>query len=286
MIVWVHFPTLKVHFYHKEVLTMLGNLIGRTIKLDFHTLHQQGARFARIAVEVDISKPLVPRIFLDDEWQKVEYENIPMVCFECGKIGHTCPCCPKSHPQEPAGALIITSETSPEGSPPASQTVSESQPGFGPWMLVTKKNWRNHRESSKKGKVENDVGTQSLGKFGKNGKGAGSIKENGESSSKRVNNSVATPRSPLLDNKGNSSSHNAGKGVDKGKRKVVQEEQSASKGLLGPRPLVVSDQGLGLKPRNIGEKAIAVVDCSMPTPNASKQSDSCSSSIGLRPKND
>ncbi|CAI0557987.1 unnamed protein product [Linum tenue] len=66
MIVWVQFPTLKIHFYHKEILTSLGNLLGRTIRLDFHTLTLQRAKFARIAVEVDLSKPLVPRIWLDD----------------------------------------------------------------------------------------------------------------------------------------------------------------------------------------------------------------------------
>ncbi|CAL1401296.1 unnamed protein product [Linum trigynum] len=88
MKVWVQLPALKVHFYHREVLTYLGNLIGRTIKLDNHTINRQRRKFARLAVEIDMSKPLVPRIFLDDQWQKVVYENLPMVCFECGKVGH------------------------------------------------------------------------------------------------------------------------------------------------------------------------------------------------------
>ncbi|CAI0393617.1 unnamed protein product [Linum tenue] len=77
MIVWVQFPALKIHFYHKEVVTTLGNLIGRTIKLDYHTLTQQRAKFARLAVEVDLSKQLVPRIWLDDAWQKVEIRKPP-----------------------------------------------------------------------------------------------------------------------------------------------------------------------------------------------------------------
>ncbi|CAI0391111.1 unnamed protein product [Linum tenue] len=133
MIVWVQFPALKVHFYHKEVLTTLGNLIGRTIKLDFHTLNQQRARFARIAVEVDLSKPLVPRIYLDDKWQKVEYENIPAVCFECGRIGHSTATCPKVLSSESAGVMIVADLRSPVNSQSSSP---EPQAGFGPWMLV------------------------------------------------------------------------------------------------------------------------------------------------------
>ncbi|CAL1354545.1 unnamed protein product [Linum trigynum] len=69
MIVWVQLPALEIHFYHKEVLTTLGNLIGRTIKLDYHTLNQQRAKFARLAIEV-LGKHLVPRIWLDDAWKK------------------------------------------------------------------------------------------------------------------------------------------------------------------------------------------------------------------------
>ncbi|CAI0406011.1 unnamed protein product [Linum tenue] len=94
MVVWVQFPGFSVHFYHKELLFLLANLIGRAIKLDFHTMHQQRANFARIAIEVDLSKPLVPRIRLDGKWKKVEFENLSVVCFECGKIGHTKVTCP------------------------------------------------------------------------------------------------------------------------------------------------------------------------------------------------
>ncbi|CAI0381043.1 unnamed protein product [Linum tenue] len=124
MIVWVQLPALKIHFYHKEVLTMLGNLIGRTIKLDFHTLNRQRAKFARLAVEVDLSKDLVPRIWLDDAWQKVEYENLPVVCFDCEKIGHTATSCPHRQLANPTTTLVISGET---------------LPAFGPWMRLLAK---------------------------------------------------------------------------------------------------------------------------------------------------
>ncbi|CAL1402716.1 unnamed protein product [Linum trigynum] len=137
MIVWVQLPAMKIHFYHKEVLTTLGNLIGRMIKLDFHTLNRQRAKFARMAVEVDLSKHLVPRIWLDDAWQKVEYENLSAVYFDCGKIGHTETGCPHRQLANPTATLAISGKSLPAER--ANQAADEPNPGFGPWMLVTRK---------------------------------------------------------------------------------------------------------------------------------------------------
>ncbi|CAI0389970.1 unnamed protein product, partial [Linum tenue] len=154
MIVWVQLPALQVHFYNREVLILIENLIGRTIKLDYHTLNQQRAKFARLAVEVDLSKPLIPRIYLDDEWQRIEYENLSVVCFDCGKIGHASLTCPKyvvvvQYPQ-----VVITGETSQDFGCPTPTSTPESMAGFGPWMLVTKKSKRNSRGNVGKVKEE------------------------------------------------------------------------------------------------------------------------------------
>ncbi|CAI0431003.1 unnamed protein product [Linum tenue] len=199
MIVWVQLPALKIHFYHKEVLNSIGNLIGRTIKLDYHTLNQQRAKFARIAVEVDLSKPLVPRIYLDEEWQKVEYENLPAVCFECGRIGHSGSKCPLLHQSMSEGQVTVVGVT-PEKS--QSEAAPESQAGFGPWMLVTRKSRRHSRDGQQKGKVETDVGGNPSGYSGRNGKGANKQKE-GEDFSQ-------SPRTLVLDKKGNNNTKKGG----------------------------------------------------------------------------
>ncbi|CAN1149279.1 hypothetical protein LINPERHAP2_LOCUS16931, partial [Linum perenne] len=89
-------PWMPIQLYHKEVLISLDNLVGKTIKIDYNTQSAERGKFARIAVEIDLSEALVPGIDLDGAWQRIEYENLPNLCFECGKVGHLLDSCPTS----------------------------------------------------------------------------------------------------------------------------------------------------------------------------------------------
>ncbi|CAN1749243.1 hypothetical protein LINPERHAP1_LOCUS3639 [Linum perenne] len=52
MVVWVRFPHLPILFYHPEILTALGNLIGRCVRVDFSTQNADRGKFARLAIEL------------------------------------------------------------------------------------------------------------------------------------------------------------------------------------------------------------------------------------------
>ncbi|CAI0460517.1 unnamed protein product [Linum tenue] len=127
VVAWVQFPELLVHFYHREVLFALGNLIGRTIKLDYHTEHLERGKFARLAVELDMTKPLATRIRLDGAWQQVTYENLPQICFECGRIGHNEDRCSKK--LGASSPLTVAMETNSEAR--SSEQPSEPPPATG-----------------------------------------------------------------------------------------------------------------------------------------------------------
>lgn len=56
------------------------------------TLGKMRGQYARVCVNIDLSKPLVKGIHLGvgnvKYWQPFRYEAVPIVCFCCGKIGH------------------------------------------------------------------------------------------------------------------------------------------------------------------------------------------------------
>lgn len=58
------------------------------LKVDKRTsLHSRG-RFARICVEIDLSKQLHPHVMFRGEKLYLEYEGLHAICFRCGKYGH------------------------------------------------------------------------------------------------------------------------------------------------------------------------------------------------------
>ncbi|CAN1842173.1 hypothetical protein LINPERHAP1_LOCUS36768 [Linum perenne] len=136
MVVWVQFPHLPIHFYHAQILTSLGNLIGKTIKIDFNTQRAERGKFARIAIEVDLGEPIPPVVLLDGAPQLVEYENMPSLCFECGRINHDSKDCPRKVVLDPTPSL---DQTYPKDLLSATSDAVPPPEQYGPWMLVS---WR------------------------------------------------------------------------------------------------------------------------------------------------
>ncbi|CAN1141707.1 hypothetical protein LINPERHAP2_LOCUS12650 [Linum perenne] len=75
---------MPIQLSHKQILTSLENLIGRTVRMDYNTQTTERGKFMRITVEIDLNEPLGMGIDLDGVWQRVEYENLPDLCFSYG----------------------------------------------------------------------------------------------------------------------------------------------------------------------------------------------------------
>ncbi|KAJ1414955.1 LINE-1 reverse transcriptase isogeny [Sesbania bispinosa] len=58
------------------------------LKVDFLTSIQSTGRFARICVELDLEKKLVPKIKIFGHELSLKYEGLHLVCFHYGKYGN------------------------------------------------------------------------------------------------------------------------------------------------------------------------------------------------------
>lgn len=96
--VWVRLYNLPLHFWKELVLEGIGNTLGRYIKTNIQRLEERIFTFARICVEVDLSKGLPESIQLihnQQKWkQHLDYENTVFRCRTCRKTGHLQNSCP------------------------------------------------------------------------------------------------------------------------------------------------------------------------------------------------
>ena len=74
----------------------MASQVGYPIKIDQHTLKLAQGRFARVYVEIDLFKPVVGMISVEEKWYKVEYEGLHIICSNCGCYGHYSRDCSKS----------------------------------------------------------------------------------------------------------------------------------------------------------------------------------------------
>ncbi|MBA0770174.1 hypothetical protein Gotri_018842 [Gossypium trilobum] len=71
-------------------------------------------RFARMAVYVNLEKPLVSQILINGRPQKVEYESLSTIYFHCGWYGHVENICNFRIPDSMVEVNIDSFVTAPE----------------------------------------------------------------------------------------------------------------------------------------------------------------------------
>lgn len=118
------------------------------LKVDMNTIENleddiarvQRGRFARVCVEIDLQKKLVPRVICQAALFNIEYEGLGLICFGCGRYGHRKEVCPwrvlpatSSTPAD-EDVTMATAEPVPTMSPATRFPTDEEQ--FGPWMMV------------------------------------------------------------------------------------------------------------------------------------------------------
>ncbi|XP_050255268.1 uncharacterized protein LOC126701193 [Quercus robur] len=156
--VWVRLYELPIEYYEVEVLQQIG---GNSASLDMHTTTEARGRYARICVQVDISKPLITSVRIGQRNQPVVYEGVSKLCFSCGWLGHRKETCqytikPPSPPPKESKVLNDAKITSQTPTMSEAQTKAQtkdhnsldsvdSDASFGPQMVVSRKRNDNKR---------------------------------------------------------------------------------------------------------------------------------------------
>lgn len=92
---WIRLPQLPLTCWSDDSLSRVGSMLGKPICADECTSQQMRISYARLLIKVDITKPLVYQIQIEDDkgkmiTHKVYYEWAPMFCQKCHVIGHVC----------------------------------------------------------------------------------------------------------------------------------------------------------------------------------------------------
>ncbi|XP_028770189.1 uncharacterized protein LOC114727667 [Neltuma alba] len=175
---WVRIPDLPMEFYNVESLGIIGNMIGKTIKVDRSTSIYDKGGFARICVEIDLQQPLLPAFMaFGEEWQIV-YEGLHQVCFQWGKYGHEKQQCPQFSGEGDSsnGSRSEKEEANNLQIPVTGITTVVADTHLGPQMLVSRDFRRNIVMTERKGYDGSTKGADNKG-AGTGNNGA-EIKEN------------------------------------------------------------------------------------------------------------
>ncbi|KAJ4837044.1 hypothetical protein Tsubulata_025984 [Turnera subulata] len=170
---WVQIPNLSSEYYDRRLLQTVCNGIGCLVRLDHNTEEALRGRYARVAVEIDLSKPLQSQVLVDDTWYHIAYVNIPDICFECGLVGLVMSECPQrvqphtnQEVLQPDGRRIVNHLTGDQASqqPP----LAGSKQPRGEWMIAGRKrrpqragNGQQNKETSSHKETSNNINSGS-----------------------------------------------------------------------------------------------------------------------------
>ncbi|CAN1182375.1 hypothetical protein LINPERHAP2_LOCUS35931 [Linum perenne] len=86
--VWIRLSGIPLEYFDYGILKRIGDRIGKTVRIDHTTLEALRGNFARLCVEVDLSKPLISKYRMRQRVRRIEYEGLHTICFACGCYGH------------------------------------------------------------------------------------------------------------------------------------------------------------------------------------------------------
>ncbi|CAL1370147.1 unnamed protein product [Linum trigynum] len=121
----------------------IGERIGKPMRVDHATLSGARSDYARVCVQVDLTRPLLSQFTIHGKKYFIQYEGLDKICLQCGTYFECirCSCMGRNEEmevEEPAATPTRTEPKQPD-------TV------YGEWMIAKKKRGLAGRPQSRKG---------------------------------------------------------------------------------------------------------------------------------------
>ncbi|CAN1800098.1 hypothetical protein LINPERHAP1_LOCUS22394 [Linum perenne] len=134
ILTWIRLPYLPLHFFNHLAVSRIGSFVGKTFRVDMATADGERAKYARVCVEIDLSKPLLGRYDIDGIIYKIVYESLETICISCRHYGHLEQnCLKKTGTDQEAGQMNMEVQAN---TPPAPET------DHGVWMIAGRRERR------------------------------------------------------------------------------------------------------------------------------------------------
>lgn len=173
IMVWVRLPYIPLEYFHRNFLLKIGRKIGDLKKIDQTTLSVSRGMFARICVEVDLSKPLLAKYRVRNVEKRIEYEGIFLICFSCGKQGHRKEECAQHNGDNQDDPNKESDRMDDGGNTELDKglDLEVKHDNFGPWMHAPRRNRRGRggNTTSRRNPGEGESGERSLEPVGVKG---------------------------------------------------------------------------------------------------------------------
>ncbi|CAI0461062.1 unnamed protein product [Linum tenue] len=138
-IVWARLLDIPIHYFNTEAVMKIGKRIGKPIRVDQATSTGAHLDYARVCVQVDLTKPLLSKFKINGVKYFIQYEGLEKICLECGRYFDRTKCACKVPPED--------METD-KGSVPEKPKQAEPETHYGDWMIGKKRNRTNRKDSN------------------------------------------------------------------------------------------------------------------------------------------
>ncbi|CAI0427225.1 unnamed protein product [Linum tenue] len=140
--IWVQLPELPVEFYNEVAVLLIAEKIGRPVRVDQATILGARAKYGRVCVEVDLTKPLLGSYKIEGVTYFIGYEGLSNLCIDCGSYGATTKKCHCKFP-------MPETQEEPEvvGSEDDEMVEKEPVKTHGEWMMVPRRPNRPQRRN-------------------------------------------------------------------------------------------------------------------------------------------